>query len=156
MVDLTGSPARVLRPGAVGLEALECVLGEGAVVEAQPASSVNEPLRTPGAHPRHYAPRATLIVLHWRSLDELAAHLRARDIEPGETHVVARAPVQGTAAAFASVIELPADVSSFARELYGTLHGLDARGAQMVVVEATPDDAAWRGVADRLRRGAAS
>ena len=65
-----------------------------------------------------------------------------------------RAPMRGTATPFASVIELPADAPSFARELYGTLHGLDAVGARVVVVESPPDDAAWRGVADRLRRGA--
>ena len=154
VVDLTGSPARILRPGAIGLEALEGVLGEGTVIDAAPVSAAGEPLRTPGAHPRHYAPRATLLVLPWASLDELAALLGARDLDPGEAHVVTRAPMRGTATSFASVIELPADAPSFARELYGTLHGLDAVGARVVVVESPPDDAAWRGVADRLRRGA--
>ena len=154
VVDLTGSPARILRPGAIGLEALEGVLGEGAVIDAAPVSAAGEPLRTPGAHPRHYAPRATLLVLPWASLDELAALLGARDLDPGEAHVVTRAPMRGTATSFASVIELPADAPSFARELYGTLHGLDAVGARVVVVESPPDDAAWRGVADRRRRGA--
>lgn len=154
VVDLTGSPARILRPGAIGLEGLEGVLGEGAVIDTAPAVAANEPLRTPGAHPRHYAPRATLLVLPWASLDELAALLGARDLDPEEAHVVARAPMRGTGSVFASVTELPADAPSFARELYGTLHGLDAGGAQVVVVEAPPADPSWRGVADRLRRGA--
>ena len=128
--------------------------GRGRGVDTAPAAAANEPLRTPGAHPRHYAPRATLLVLPWASLDELAALLGARDLDPEEAHVVARAPMRGTGSGFASVTELPADAPSFARELYGTLHGLDAGGAQVVVVEAPPADPSWRGVADRLRRGA--
>ena len=55
-----------------------------------------------------------------------------------------------------TVTELPGDALAFARELYATLHRLDEGGAAVVAVQQPPDDPAWRGVADRLRRGSTS
>lgn len=156
VVDLTSRPARVLRPGAIGIGELERTLGAGSVVDAAPASAAHEPLRTPGAHAKHYAPRARLLVIEWESLEGLGARLEELGLAPAGAHVVARGLASGDHASFASVTELPGDALAFARELYATLHRLDEGGAAVVAVQQPPDDPAWRGVADRLRRGSTS
>ncbi len=40
----------------------------------------------------------------------------------------------------------------YARDLYATLHELDDAGCDLILVEPVPEDDAWAGVRDRLRR----
>ncbi len=49
---------------------------------------------------------------------------------------------------------LPASPAGFAHALYAALRAMDLRGADLILVEAPPQDAAWLGVNDRLRRAA--
>ncbi|MCI8422226.1 MAG: L-threonylcarbamoyladenylate synthase [Lawsonibacter sp.] len=64
IVDLTGTPPRLLRPGGVTLEQLQEVLGE---VEVDPAVTrrmgEGERPRAPGMKYRHYAPKAPVVVV---------------------------------------------------------------------------------------------
>ena len=55
---------------------------------------------------------------------------------------------------FAGVSVIPHDAEAFARALYAELHRCDEAGAPVILVEAPPDEPAWRGIADRLRRAA--
>lgn len=156
VVDLTGEVARVLRPGTVGLGELGQVLGEGRVVDGASAAGADGPMRSPGQLARHYAPRAELLVLDFGSAGELIRALQARGRATDEVHVVHREGVNVVPESFAGVTVLPSDAASFARTLYATLHGLDAAGARVVAVQKPPaGDPAWRGIADRLGRGAA-
>ena len=50
--------------------------------------------------------------------------------------------------------QLPATPAGFAHDLYATLRALDGRGADVILVEAPPQESAWLGVNDRLRRAA--
>ncbi|MFM8291929.1 MAG: Sua5 family C-terminal domain-containing protein, partial [Planctomycetia bacterium] len=52
------------------------------------------------------------------------------------------------------VVPMPDDPKAYARVLYATLHGLDQRAVDRIVVAEPPDDEAWRAVRDRLRRAA--
>jgi L-threonylcarbamoyladenylate synthase len=47
---------------------------------------------------------------------------------------------------------MPADAACYAAILYDTLHRLDAQGFDWIAVEPPPNDAAWAGVNDRLKR----
>ena len=53
------------------------------------------------------------------------------------------------------VVPMPADPAAFAASLYATLHAVDRRSLDAIVVDAPPDDDAWLPVCDRLRRAAA-
>ena len=46
------------------------------------------------------------------------------------------------------------DADAFARAIYAELHRCDEQSAELIVVEAVPEEAAWQGIADRLRRAA--
>ena len=161
VLDLTGAVPVVLRPGMISLEALSAEIGDVLPASALPAAPIGEaPRASPGMMDRHYAPRAELTLFHASQQDQVRAWA-ARAAARGErVGVLLRAPRAGThAAAFdtgiARALLMPADPAGYARRLYAALHELDEAGCRIVYVEHPPDDDAWAGVRDRLRRGAA-
>ena len=84
-----------------------------------------------------------------------AARLRA-DVESrvarGERVAVLarRDPVSGESRAH--WLAAPAGPGAYAHDLYANLRALDERGADVIAIEAVPDDAAWLAVRDRLTR----
>jgi L-threonylcarbamoyladenylate synthase len=51
-------------------------------------------------------------------------------------------------------VRLPASPDGFAHALYASLRAMDSTGADLILVEAPPQEGAWLGVNDRLRRAA--
>jgi L-threonylcarbamoyladenylate synthase len=149
VVDVTAAPARVLRPGMIDEVALAAVLGPLAAEAPDNAAP-----RSPGRLPRHYAPRARLLVLAWRDDAELHRQLAAAGRPAAGTHVICHTHLPASEG-FAQVCLVPHDAEACARALYAGLHHADEQGAETIVVEAVPEEAAWRGIADRLRRAAA-
>jgi L-threonylcarbamoyladenylate synthase len=49
---------------------------------------------------------------------------------------------------------MPNDPAAYARMLYATLHALDQRAIDLIVVAAPPDTEAWKAIRDRLLRAA--
>jgi L-threonylcarbamoyladenylate synthase len=152
VLDLTVSPPRVLRPGMIHAESLAAVCGD--VTGDEPPVAGKTTLRSPGQLPKHYSPKARLLVLNWRDDAGLRSQIRSLKFEIRDCFVIAHTKIPaGFDAANVSVI--PHDAEAFARALYAELHRCDAVGAKLIVVEALPDLPAWSGIADRLRRAAA-
>ncbi len=152
-LDLTVSPPRILRPGMIHAASLAAVVGE----IQNPECEIQDPessLRSPGLLPKHYSPRAKLLVLHWQDDAELKSQLVTRHVSPVTCFVIAhtKIPAGGN---FADVSVMPHDAEAFARALYAELHRCDAAGAAVIAVEAPPAAPEWSGIADRLRRAAA-
>ncbi|PAW84623.1 MAG: threonylcarbamoyl-AMP synthase [Pedosphaera sp. Tous-C6FEB] len=154
VVDLAAKPWRVLRPGMVHAESLAAVLGNAECGMRSAESGGSDALRSPGMLPKHYSPKARLLVLAWRDEAELKARLAELGVSLGSTSVLAHThiPLGG---GFGSVSVIPHDAEAYARALYGELHLCDERGAACIVVETPPDAPEWQGIADRLRRAAA-
>ncbi|HZU85031.1 MAG TPA: L-threonylcarbamoyladenylate synthase [Polyangiaceae bacterium] len=152
VVDVRGPTARVLRPGAVGLDALRRVLG---AVEARiERAGAEEPRAAPGMDARHYAPRAPLHLV--AGGPELASRA-ARSLASGDRRVgVVLCGASAAPEPRLLLRVLPAEPAPYARLLYGTLHDLDESGVDAIVVQAVPGGDAWWAVADRLRRAAAA
>jgi L-threonylcarbamoyladenylate synthase len=161
VIDLSVSPPRVLRPGMIHDEALLAVTGELSLGSDQ----TNHVLKSPGQLPRHYAPKAELVVLSWANDAELQQVLtrhktrntgRDSAITPHgsvRTHVIAHTHIPSSSG-LAGVSVIPHDAEAFARALYGELHRCDQAGADLIVVEAVPRTSEWRGISDRLKRAA--
>jgi L-threonylcarbamoyladenylate synthase len=142
IVSFATDPPQLLRPGGVAVDALERVLGCRLA-----AASAAAP-RASGTLASHYAPRtpASLVardVLHAELLqlcdrDERIA-VMARSARP-ET------PFDGI------WIQAPHDAARYAHDLYDNLRKLDAADADVILIEAVPDDPEWLAVADRLTR----
>jgi L-threonylcarbamoyladenylate synthase len=146
VVDATSDPPRLLRPGLVSVADLEAVVGRILLPGKQPTDS---PLPSPGMMPRHYAPLTPLELADdngARRLRELLAEGRrvawlTWDLGTPE---IANVPV----------VRLPLDPSACAAMLYATLHALDERGLERIVVASPPDGPEWLAIRDRLRRAA--
>ena len=83
IIDLTETPARLLRPGGITLEQLETVLGEVAVDPAVTRlMGAGEQPKAPGMKYRHYAPKAPVTVVTGdpqKSAEYIASHAAPED-----------------------------------------------------------------------------
>ena len=151
VLDLTQSPAKILRPGMIHAESLQAVISLAAPDDAQHAAGL---LRSPGNLPRHYSPRARLEILSWRDTSDLRAQVAKHKFKIESVHVIAHAIIPG-GGVFGGVSVIPHDAEAFARAIYAELHRCDEAGAELIVVESPPDAPEWRAIADRLKRAAA-
>ncbi len=151
VVDLTAVPPRLLRPGMIHQESLMAVIGDLALG----FGDGEEVLKSPGLLRRHYSPKARLLILKWRDESDLRRQLAESSVPLGESHVVAHSQIPGDEG-FGRVAVIPHDAEAFARAIYAEMHQCDEAGARWIVVEELPDTPAWRAIADRLRRAAAT
>ncbi len=153
ILDLSRGRAVILRPGAVRADDIAHVIGRkpeisiGLKTEEQ-QDHADAP-RVSGTLAAHYAPRTALILVASGDITARTAALAAQ----GQRIAVltcSDVAVDGMTARRAAADE-PA---RYARDLYANLRDLDHAGCDMILVEAPPDNEAWRAVADRLRRAA--
>lgn len=158
VVDVTTSPPRLLRPGALGLRLLREVLPDLATLPAAPAEP-GEALAAPGMMARHYAPRATVVLLRppgpGAGPGPGIAQLRGL---PAPWGLLSYGEVPQPLAAGCAIVErLPGDPAGYAADLYAALHRLDDAGVASILVVEPPDgdpDDGWHAIRDRLRRAA--
>ena len=147
IVDLTTSPAELLRPGSIPAAALAALvpLRSRAALTVAPGDVA----RAPGAHARHYAPRARVALVP-------PGAVRAEVDRAEQAGAIAGAVEHGAATLQGPRAELlPADPDAYGALLYAALHRLEDAGCDAIVIAAVPEGAAWDAVRDRLRRASA-
>jgi L-threonylcarbamoyladenylate synthase len=94
-------------------------------------------------------------VRSWRDEAGLEEHVRRAEsgVARSRIHVIAHTCIP-SGKHFGCVNVIPHDAEAFARALYAELHRCDEAGAELIVVEAPPDEPGWAAVTDRLRRAA--
>ena len=150
VLDISGWPPRLLRPGMIHEQALLAVTGE----LAAGAGEIPGVLKSPGRLRTHYSPKAKLVVWSWKDEGELKVRSVECGVRTSSVHVIAHTRIP-SGAGFGRVSVIPHDAAAFARAIYAELHQCDEAGAELIVVEALPEDPDWRAIADRLRRAAA-
>lgn len=154
VLDLTTTPARVLRLGVIGAEAIARVMGRPVAVGTDPASTGHTgstaPVASPGLLGPHYQPRTPVRLA--RSLsDESPTASDALIAWSLTVH-----PAGGV------LLRIPADPAGYAAAIYAKLHQADLMDADRILVELpvrpeNPDDAAVHdAVLERLRRASAT
>lgn len=153
VLDLTCSPPRLLRPGMIHMESLLAVMGGKLLHRSGPdwSGGAEAFLRSPGLLPKHYSPKARLLLLQWRDENDLAAQLSTCQVQRGKIHVIAHHSIP-LSRNFGRVAVIPHDAEAFARDIYAELHRCDEAGAELIIVEAPPLGEEWRAIADRLSR----
>lgn len=154
VVDCTTTPPRILRPGPLSHAALEAAVG-GPVAWPDAASAAG-PARSPGQLARHYAPRTPLELARdaagrIATLVGEGRRLGWLTLRPDDPEVRRLAASRDLV-----IVPMPADATGFAARLYATLHALDQRQLDRIVVDEPPDTEEWRAVRDRLSRAAAA
>ncbi|MCF2530964.1 L-threonylcarbamoyladenylate synthase [Yinghuangia soli] len=145
IVDTTSGTLSVLRPGGVTSESLEAVLGRPL---AAPSAT---PVRVPGQHPSHYAPRARVVLV---APDRVAAEAALAQDQGHRVGVLLPASAPDTGIKAHAVVEVPGSMADYARGLYGFLRGLDERGCDLIVASLPPEADLGTAIANRLRRAA--
>ncbi len=153
VVDVTGDVVRLLRPGALTLEALEAVVGPVAIGpgKERPAS--------PGMMARHYAPRARLVYVRSGDLAKLRERAAAAAQEGRAVAVIGtdadERELRGVAGVRVAVLGGEGDLEGFAAGLFAAMRKLDAEGVELVFVRRPGTGGLARAIDDRLRRAAA-
>jgi L-threonylcarbamoyladenylate synthase len=149
VVDVSAIPARLLRPGIVHRESLVAVLGE---VLGDNDNGAHR--RSPGTFPRHYSPRAPLMMCAWQNDVELREIIANSGTNPRVCHIVAYSRIPEPEG-FGRVSLIPHDAAAYARAIYAELHRCDELGAELIIVEKVPESTEWDAISDRLRRAQA-
>lgn len=143
IVDLSGSTARILRPGMLSIDEIKLVLGEDVCATAETI------FQFPGGCNAHYAPITPLFLLSSNMIASIASN------RPGTQPIVA--VVCSTRMNLPSgYIQkfLPRDPTVWARQLYATLRKFDLMEPECIIVEIPPKRPEWIAILDRLSRAA--
>jgi L-threonylcarbamoyladenylate synthase len=153
IVDITQSPACILRQGDVSAEHLSTVLGEVQIVTRTLAASQAAP--APGMLLKHYAPRTPLMLLRGASAavrrTVLDMHAKKRIIWLCYTEDEPFAGMQGIDT---MCLGKAADGAQIARSLFAALRAADAEGYALIVIAEPQGDGVAAAVRDRLYRAA--
>ena len=142
IVNLSGDHIEILRPGMISAEQIAECLG---IADLSQLTIRKSKVRVSGDLPRHYAPSTPLNVVTKQELESL--------IKAGaNSYAVISFGQRIDSKSVRKWATLPEDPAEFARSLYANLRALDAIGADLILVEAVPDTAAWTAVKDRLKR----
>jgi L-threonylcarbamoyladenylate synthase len=155
VLDLTATPPRILRPGAVTLEALREVAPQIAGPVAADVASV---ARSPGQMERHYAPHTPLIVFAGqdeRALAALRAEAEAALVRGKRVGALLSDDEVGALSGLDVRIEsLGSDLAAVSRNLYAALRALDAEGLDLLLTHTYESEGLGLALNDRLRRAA--
>ncbi|MFZ6771294.1 L-threonylcarbamoyladenylate synthase [Undibacterium sp. SXout7W] len=133
----------LLRPGHISAAQLAEVTG------IMPASPDATAPRASGTLDAHYAPQTPVAQVSASELLPLIATLCAKNKK------IAVMSMQKTVTdELLAHRQMPAEPVAYAHDLYAALRDLDHAHADVILVESLPQDKAWQGINDRLRRAA--
>jgi L-threonylcarbamoyladenylate synthase len=151
VLDITRVPPTLWRAGMISQSELEAALG----VRLAPAPVGDAVVASPGQHPRHYAPNAQVHLVAFgeasTGVDVLATLAAAGEAGPfGCLTMTPAPPTPGVI-----VKPMPTDPQNYAKKLYAALHEMENHGVTHLIIEDVPNDQAWAGIKDRLKRAGA-
>lgn len=134
VVDCTSDIPRLLRPGAISLEALKAVA-------PTLSTAGGDAKRSPGMRYRHYAPAATVVIV---------SSPRECTVAPDTAYIGLTAPNADTAS-FGALQVCPT-VEEYAQRLYAFFRLCEKRGLSRIYCERVPTPGLGRALMDRLQR----
>lgn len=152
VIEFDDGRAVVLRPGGTSVEELRDFLGD---VEVLSEKEVCE--RSPGKYPRHYSPRASVMIVaagETQTEDVLATAgiLSAADKKVGVLATQEHAETYRDPAV--KVLGPSADPRICASRLFKVLREFDAEGFDVIIAESIPEEGLGLAVMNRLRKAA--
>ena len=136
----------LLRPGKIGSQQIADVIG------VLPIAPDHNAPRASGTLASHYAPDIPVALVPTDKLLPTLVRLENRGCQVALLHF-SSLPAERKMA-LKEEIGLFCASEVYAHQLYASLRKLDKSGADVIVIEATPDTDVWKGVNDRLARAA--
>ena len=136
----------LLRPGKIGSLQIAEVIG---VMPKVPDESAP---RASGTLASHYAPQTPVVVIPSDKLLQILVHLEKNGCRVALLHYSSLPASRKIALAGEVGLYCAPDV--YSHQLYASLRKLDRYGADVILVEETPDTEMWKGINDRLKRAA--
>lgn len=147
VIDLSRTPAVLLRPGGVTSNEIENVIGGIALLGSLEHAN-GDVMPSPGMMKKHYSPQAPLecVTDEFNPMKIVQKHQGERiGLLMYKTHSIGdRMDVV--------CIEMPENARKYASNLYAALHRLDEARVAKIYVEMPPDRMEWMAVRDRLMR----
>ena len=108
--------------------------------------------RASGTLASHYAPLTPVVIVPEKDLTSVLKQLEKKNIRVALLHYSSLSSDRKQPLVKQTGLFCSPDV--YSHQLYASLRELDRHRADVILVEATPDTEAWKGVNDRLRRAA--
>lgn len=157
VLDITRSPAVILRPGGISREALEKVLGEVSVLSREDASV----LKSPGQMKQHYAPKARVLLYDGEHRDKAIEAMKAKveQLKRG-SKVGVMVPEEEVCHFGNDVVVMSmgsfADLEGVASRLFEILRAFDRMEVDYIMALAPPKKGIGLAIFDRLFKAAGS
>lgn len=147
IVDLSTKQPVILRPGMISAAQLSAVLDK----PVETAYREKIITRAPGQHHLHYAPTTRTELM---ATADIPSALQTLD--NASLPIVCLAHSKQAFPAHEGVywVNMPANASAYAHELYRTLRSLDQQQYKAIWVEAVPEGVEWEAIRDRLNKAA--
>ena len=136
----------LLRPGKI--HSLQIAEDIGRMPEMPDAAAP----RASGTLASHYAPLTPVVIVPEKDLTSVLKQLEKKNIRVALLHYSSLSSDRKQPLVKQTGLFCSPDV--YSHQLYASLRELDRHRADVILVEATPDTEAWKGVNDRLRRAA--
>ncbi len=146
VLDVTGLPPVLLRPGGVSKEELERVVGPVRLYRPD-----GGPPRSPGLKHRHYAPDCRVMLVEPSEWRDVLPRVQEMDQCIGILCRSLHGPDGVPAAYFRRVA---GDEAEYARALFAGFREAEAAGVELLLVEAVAETGVGLAIMDRLRRAA--
>lgn len=154
IIDLTETPARLLRPGGITPAQLQSVLGTIVVDKAVTAAlDPDEVAKAPGMKYRHYAPQCQVVIVAG-SRQAAAAYIRAH-YQPGDRVLCFAEELALYQDCAPLSYGAEADVATLSAGLFAALRQLDDPEVQMVYARCPIGGGMAYAVQNRLKKAAA-
>lgn len=136
----------LLRPGKIHSVQIAEVIGR--MPEMPDAAAP----RASGTLASHYAPLTPVVIVSEKDLTFVLKQLEKKNVRVALLHYSSLSSDRKQPLVKQTGLFCSPDV--YSHQLYASLRELDRHQADVILVEATPDTEAWKGVNDRLRRAA--
>jgi len=149
VIDVTVEPPSILRLGGLPREQIEERIGK---VELGMGGELAR--RSPGTRHRHYAPRASVLLVRTGDVETFARLLQTQRQLGKKVGCIVNSSLLAKLESGEYFRVLPSSMDILARYLFRTLRELDGLGLDVIIVEGVEEEGLGATIMDRLRRAA--
>jgi L-threonylcarbamoyladenylate synthase len=143
IIDLTSSQPKILRPGPITASQLEEATG----ISIAPIQQHNE--KVSGNMLTHYQPKTLAIMMTIKDIEKYITEQNNTNKHIGIIHLsfLETANADNIYKKLLSI-----DKALYAKSIYDTLHDLDKKNLDLILIEELPKEEEWTDVSDRLKK----